>query len=63
MNEILFPITTTYWIFYNNEQTIIHYGQTNSNQTTTSGLDNQEIFTEYNLYLERLSELNIDADG
>jgi len=57
-NEII----TKYWIAYNEDKNVIHYGVTEVGQQTSSGQPLFEIFDTEEEYLIRLTELNINLE-
>lgn len=57
MYEITYPEVITYWIATTGEN--IGYGKTKPTQTTTSGADSFETFTDKNLWTAKLTELGI----
>ena len=62
MGQITAEITEKWWVAYNEDKSIIHYGQTGVGQTTKTG---QPIFEVFDTELEcnnRLVELNINID-
>lgn len=59
MVEINNPGILTYWIVYNEDKSILHYGKVEAYQQMTSGLDYLESFIDEQLLKNRLSELGI----
>lgn len=54
------PPSEKYFIVYDNSQTIKHYGTLNESSTHLGyALDNIELFTDKQLWINRLDELNI----
>jgi hypothetical protein len=60
--EIKNELTTKYWIVYNEDKSVIHYGKTEVGEITTSGQPLSEIFNNEQEYKNRLIELNINIE-
>lgn len=61
MDEINKPLIPTYWIAYNNDRAFYHTGKTDSNQVTSTNLDNLDVYTLYSLYQAACDTLAILA--
>jgi len=46
IKELQNPEHKTYWIAYSDDKKVVHYGITETNQVTTTGLDNFEFDTD-----------------
>jgi hypothetical protein len=57
MNELTHPEVTTYWIAYSIDKQIVHYGITDPEQVTTSGMDNFEYDITKEVLIQRLLDL------
>jgi len=55
-------ITAKYWIVYNEDKSVLHYGENSEGGSTLSGLSNKEEFNNEQDYLNRLIELNINLE-
>jgi len=63
MHEINYPLVTTYFIAYtvvNENETIYANGKVDPDQCMTTGLEEMETFTDYELYAQRCAELGLD---
>ena len=54
MRELANPTQTTYWIAYSDDRTVVHYGKTEPEQSTTTGQPNLDTFLDINLWKEQL---------
>ena len=61
MAEIYKPEQTTYWIAYSNDNQIVHWGETNPESVTTSGMDNFEYNIDKVTLIRRLEELGYET--
>jgi hypothetical protein len=62
MSEINKPTALTYHVITNVDESIVHYGLTDTDQVTTSALTELETFTNEQDYLDRLDALGIDPN-
>ena len=53
-------IEDTYWIIKNNDNSIIHYGLVTVGSNVESGLDNFEVFTIKESWVDRLTNLGVE---
>ena len=60
IKELQNPEHKTYWIAYSDDKKVVHYGITETNQVTTTGLDNFEFDTDKQKLMERITELGLD---
>lgn len=51
---------TVYYILRSDDFSVIHFGSVNVGQTLSSGQEILEEFTDKDLLIERLNELNVD---
>jgi hypothetical protein len=61
MNTIQPPTQLTYFVLTNTDQSIIQYGENETNQCTQYMVDNTETFTDKQLWIDRLDELGVDT--
>lgn len=50
----------TWWIVMLTDRTVIHKGEISEGMELSSGLDELETFTNKDLWINRLKELNVD---
>ena len=55
-------VTAKWWVAYNEDKSIIHYGKTGVGQTTKTGQPIFEVFDTEQAYVNRLIELNINIE-
>ena len=55
-------VTAKWWVAYNEDKSVVHYGKTEVGYETVSGQPLYEIFDTELAYNNRLVELNIKID-
>lgn len=55
-------IEEKYWIVYDDEMTVFHYGENLLNGKTVTGLSNAERFNDKDKFIIRLNELKLNTD-